>query len=181
MSSRRSPSGAWHSVTLLSTGHMYFPNLSLPLNKYHYWIASYVNHGVPTVQWLEYDRQLRMAAAAQSWDATFRTHQDPITFAECIEKPRQHASAASKAFGTCRNCGEQGHHIASCPHVIKPKAGRPAPPQQNRATFDISKEICRKFNEGACNGPQCRNGRIHKCPSCGDTHHGIYSNICNPQ
>ena len=73
----------------------YFPYLSLPLNKYQYWIASYVERGVPTADWLDYDRQFRMAAATQSWDPTFWTHQNFDAFVECIDKPRRHAAMAA--------------------------------------------------------------------------------------
>ena len=150
----------------------YFPYLSLPLNKYQYWIASYVERGVPTADWLEYDRHFRMSAAAQSYDPTFWTHQDPDCFAEYIERPRHQAATTSKAMDLCRNCGEQGHYIASCPHVVKPKAGRPAQPSKARIPFDP--RICRKFNAGDCSTP-CKHERKHMCSQCGDSLHGEFA------
>lgn len=56
------------------------------------------------------------------------------------------------------------------------KAKAPAASSSGKkVSGDSSKEVCRLFNTGACPTNPCRNGRIHKCSTCGKSDHGAHA------
>ena len=137
--------------------------------------------------WLDYDHTFRAQAASSAgvaWNAI-----NPSLMASAV--------LSSTSVGTfCHLCQEVNHQATDCalaaldpaPHMTNPSPHRRSFPQPsarraNRPSpYDLSVEVCRRFNRGQCPDPSvCRFRHVCSYPDCKRTTHGAFACPLHPE